>query len=553
MAHEKLSPRQKMIGMMYLVLTAMLALNVSKEAVEAFKKVDNGLTRTIANYVKKNNLIYEDFDRADAENPKKAGPWKTKAYLVKQRADEAFDYIQDLKIEIITTAEGPESLAVSGREVIIEEVKRIDDTNVPSQILIGADEGGKANDLKALLEDYRTFLIDEILAGKSVTSETAVRSMINTDPVYNSKTKEDERWENGTFQTLPLVAVITILSKIQLDVRNAETEVLNYLYTQIDAASFKFNKLVPTVITNSNYIMAGNDYNAEVFIAATDTTRAPEYRIGTYKTTINADGTPTYEMVGDYTTLPIDERGRGLFTQRASSTGDKKWSGLINLKAPDGTDVFYPFDATYTVAAPNVVVSPTAMNVLYQGIDNPIDISVPGVGSDKLRPTMVNGEIKAGKVMNARTKENYPGSFIANPTTVGQDAQIVVSAEVNGKQMKFPPYIFRVRSLPNPIAKFAGLTDGNVDKNVALAQPIVQAVLENFEFDLVYTVTAFTLSINEKGFDIEEASTSNRLTDAQKALINRLTRGKKLIFSGIKAVGPDKKTRDLPAVILKIN
>jgi gliding motility-associated protein GldM len=552
MAHERLSPRQKMIGMMYLVLTAMLALNVSKEAVEAFKKVDKGLTRTVANYIIKNNLIYADFDRADAENPKKAGPWKTKAYAVKQRADEVSNYIQELKIEIITTAEGPESPAVSGRDVIIEEVKKIDDTNVPSEILIGANEGGKANDLKALLDDYKTFLL-EILGGKSVTSEEALKSMLNTDPIYNSKTKENERWENGTFQTLPLVAVITILSKIQVDVRNAETEVLNYLYGQIDAASFKFNKLVPTVITNSNYIMQGNEYKAEVFIAATDTTRAPEYRVGPYKTTVNADGTPTYEMAGDYTTLPIDERGRGLFTARASATGDKKWSGLINLKAPDGTDVFYPFDASYTVATPNVVVSPTAMNVLYQGIDNPIDISVPGVGSDKLKPKMTNGEIKTGKVVNARTKENYPGNFIANPTTVGQSAQIIVSADVNGKQMTFPPYEFRVRSLPDPIAKFSNLKDGNIDKNLAVAQQALFAVLENFEFDLVYTVTEFTLSINQKGFDIEEVSKSNKLTDKQKDLIGRLTRGQKLFFTGIKAVGPDKKTRDLPAVILKIN
>lgn len=552
MAHERLSPRQKMIGMMYLVLTAMLALNVSKDAVEAFKKVDNGLTRTIKNYVLKNNLVYADFDRADAENPKKAGPWKTKAYAVKQRADELFEYIQDLKIEIITTAEGPETLAVSGREVIIDNVLKIDENNIPSQILIGADESGKAFDLKALIEDYRAFLI-ETLGGKNISSEDAIRSILNTDPVYNEKTKENERWENGTFQTLPLVAVITILSKLQVDTRNAETEVLNYLYSQIDAASFKFNKLVPTVITNSNYIMAGNEYQAEVFIAATDTTRAPEYRIGSYKTSINADGTPTYEMVGDYSTLPIDQRGRGIFTARTSTTGDKKWSGLINLKAPDGTDVFYPFDASYTVATPNVVVAPTAMNVLYQGIDNPIDISVPGVGSDKLIVKMTNGTIVPGKVKNSKTNENYRGEFIASPTTVGQNAQINVSADINGKQMTFPPIEFRVRSIPNPIAKFANLTDGSVDKNVALAQQGVLAVLENFEFDLVYTVTAFTVSINEKGFDIEEASTSNRLTDKQKELINRLTRGKKLIISGIKATGPDKKTRELPAVILKIN
>src|SRR5512133_1849094 len=100
MAHERLSPRQKMIGMMYLVLTAMLALNVSKEAVEAFKRVDRGLTESISNYALKNDILYKEFDRAAAENPTKAGRYKSTAYAVKERADEAFNFIQGLKIEI---------------------------------------------------------------------------------------------------------------------------------------------------------------------------------------------------------------------------------------------------------------------------------------------------------------------------------------------------------------------------------------------------------------------------------------------------------------------
>ena len=157
MAHERLSPRQKMIGMMYLILTAMLALNVSKEAVEAFKKVDKSLTTTLANYIKKNNLIYEEFTRAAAENPTKAGKYKNTAYEVKARADEVVSYIQDLKKEIIYEAEGPDTPAIQGDEVIIEEVKKIDENNVPSQILIGANENGKAFTLKALINDYREF------------------------------------------------------------------------------------------------------------------------------------------------------------------------------------------------------------------------------------------------------------------------------------------------------------------------------------------------------------------------------------------------------------
>ncbi len=545
MGHGKETPRQKMIGMMYLVLTALLALNVSKDAVEAFKKVDVGLTKTTANYIIKNNLTYEEFERAAAENPTKAGPWRDKAKMVKERADELFNYIQEIKIDIIREAEGPDTEALNGNEIIVEHIKAIDNTNVPSQILIGSDENGRANDLKALIADFRELLI-EVIDGKNVSAEDAVRSNLSTSDVKNIH-GETVRWENETFQALPLVAVITILSKIQVDVRNSEMDVINHLYSSIDASSFKFNKLVPIVTTNSNYIMQGNEYEAQVFISASDTTRKPVVMVGNTRKLQNADGSLSYEMVGDYQTLPVDDRGRGIFKVRAGTTGDKKWGGLINMKAPDGSDVFYPFESQYTVAVPNVVVSPTAMNVLYKGLDNPIDISVPGVGSDKISARMSNGSIRKGKY------KNYRGEYIANPATVGQTAQIIVSAEVNGRQMTFPPIDFRVRSIPSPIAKFANLTEGEVPKAVAAAQQGVFAVLENFEFDLEYKVTSFTIGISSQGFTNDYPSSNNMITTAQREQINNLRRGQELIFKQIKAVGPDGIEKALPPIILKIN
>ncbi|MEZ5012442.1 MAG: hypothetical protein R2744_13085 [Bacteroidales bacterium] len=295
----------------------MLALNVSKEAVEAFKKVDQGLTKTVINYEKKNNLTYEEFERAFSENPTKAGPWRSKAVEVKKRADELFDYLQDIKIEIITEAEGADSEALNGREVIIEHVQKIDENNIPSEILIGPDENGKANNIRALINEYREFLIETVDGGNLSVEESVRESLITDDG--RAPDGSVERWENNTFHALPLVAVITILSKLQVDVRNAETDVLNFLYSQIDASSFKFNKLVPTVITNSSYVMRGNEYNASVFIAATDTTKQPEILVGNFRTINNADGTKSYEMVGDYETLDIDEQGMGIYRKTATA------------------------------------------------------------------------------------------------------------------------------------------------------------------------------------------------------------------------------------------
>jgi gliding motility-associated protein GldM len=329
---------------------------------------------------------------------------------------------------------------------------------------------------------------------------------------------------------------------------------ITFLYEQIDARSFKFNKIGAIVLANSTYVMQGNEYQAQVFISALDTTQAPGITIGNYTTGTNADGTPKYAMTGDYATLPIDETtGKGVYRVRATSIGQKTWGGLITMKAPDGTLMSYPFKADYSVGAPNVVVSPTAMNVLYANIDNPLDISVPGVGSDKVRAIMKNGTIERGQVKNSKG-EFFPGGWKAVPQVVGQNAQVIVTAEINGKQQTFAPYEFRVKAVPKPNAAFATKTgEADVSKAEILLQQAVFANLEGFDFDLRYTVTEFRISTVDKGFDVSQDSKSNRITDAQKALLNSLTRGKKLYIERIKAIGPDKKPQDLSPIIITVN
>ena len=531
MAHERLSPRQKMIGMMYLILTAMLALNVSKEAVEAFKQVDKSLTKTIANYVIKNNRIYSEFDRAAAENPAKAGKYRTAAYEVKARADELFDFIQDLKLEIVTKAEKEGTSAIVGNEIIIDEVKKIDENNIPSQVLIASNETGKAYALRALINDYREFLITT-LNGENPEAEEALRSSLNTDDGRDPG-GQPTPWPNLTFQTLPLVAVITILSKMQVDVRNAETEILNHLYNQIDASSFKFNKLSAIVIPNSTYITQGSDYEAQVFVSATDTTQKPVITVGE-------------------TVLPVDDAGRGIYRVRATTTGTRKWGGIVALKAPDGTILNYPFESSYFVAEPNVVVSPTAVNVMYAGIDNPIDISVPGVTPDKIRVKVTNGSVRQGRVRNPKG-QNFPGNWIVKPNTAGQNVQVIVSADMPGRPQTFAPYEFRVKPIPPPIAVFGNRSTGSISRAVAAAQTGVYAIQPDFDFDLTYTITGFTVLYSDSRGDFEESSTSSNLTARQKDFINRLTRGKNLIIKDIRAQGPDGRTMELLPVILKID
>jgi gliding motility-associated protein GldM len=270
-----------------------------------------------------------------------------------------------------------------------------------------------------------------------------------------------------------------------------------------------------------------------VFISATDTTQQPDIIVGGSK-------------------LELDELGKGVYRARATSIGLKRWGGIIALKSPSGAIINYDFDAEYVVGEPNVIISATAMNVLYAGIDNPVDVSVPNISPDKLKIRVVNAESKVGRMKNSKG-EFFRGNWLIKPAQAGQIVQIIVTADINGKPMQMAPYEFRVKSVPTPIAQFAGKSIGEVTKATAAAQQGVFAVMPDFDFDLSYKVTEFKLFYTDKGLDIEEPSTSSMITTKQKQLLDRLTRGKTLIIKDIKALGPDGKTRDLQPVLLKIN
>jgi gliding motility-associated protein GldM len=323
---------------------------------------------------------------------------------------------------------------------------------------------------------------------------------------------------------------------MQVDVRNAETEVLNHLYSQIDAGAFKVNKIVANVVPVASYVTQGSDYEARVFISAIDSTQ-----------------TPVVTLNGSTSPLPNDESGKGVYKVRASSVGPRKWGGVISLKNPSGVTVDYPFESSYYVGEPNVVVSPTAMNVMYKGIQNPIDVSVPGVSPEKIKVRVVNGTVTTQKVKNSKGV-NFRGNWAVNPITVGQNVQVIVSVtDASGKGTTFAPIEFRVKPVPAPLAVFAGKSTGTVAKNTAAAQTGVYASLPDFEFDLVYKITSFTVLYTDSRGDFEEPSTNNALTQKQKDLIGRLARGKNLFIKDIKCLAPDGRTLDLSPIILKID
>ncbi len=546
----KQTPRQKMIGMMYLVLTALLALNVQKEVLNAFVIVDNGLTKMNENYEVNNKDLYTTLKLATETKPAVGKKFWHIAEEVKKQADTLYDIIQRDKVAIVHLSEGKKTDAITiikGEKG--EKIEKIDpmlingkeNMDKPSQLMITQ---GKGRELKEKIDAFRKYLLDNI-DKKSVNTRKSIEKGLNTEP--QRKLGSAETWETSNFEHLPLVGVTTILSGLQANVRNAESDMIRYKLSIFEKGTFKFTDIDAIVLRNSNYIIRGTNYQAKIFLAASDPNQNPDILIGPVDSTFNKeDGSWTFkkkEGVIYDTTVPI-VRGKGIYEKPGTAVGRYKWSGLIGLKDPNGgEEIWKPFFEEYQVAEPMLVVSPTKMNVFYIGVDNPVDISVPGVPADKIFPGIDNGMIKqVGK-----------GSYIVNPSRAGQNANVSVLAEIDKVKKNMGTKTFRVRIVPDPVATVYGIKgSGPIERNILLAQTGVVAAMENFEFDLTFKVTEFTVSTVVGGFTTDKSVKSNRFSAEQMNLIKQTSKGQKVYVEGIRAVGPDGTTRQLGSIALTI-
>lgn len=505
------APRQKMISLMYLVLTAMLALNVDKSVLDAFAMVNNNFMQTIENFTAKNQRVYNDFNNAAQENPQKAGELNKEVLKVKASSDSLYKYIHSLKELIVKRADGPEG--------DVKAIKAQEDLNASAELMITKKHG---SELKSAIEAYRSSLLALI-----DTSNTELVASINQSLSTDAPPKKEgssPSWEESKFEGYPLIAVITLMSKIQSDVRNAESDVIHHLYAQIDASSFKFNKLQAQVVSKSDFVLLGGTYEAKVFLSAVDTTVSPEIIVGG-STLSNAPG-----------------ENAGLYRVGTTREGKIEWGGHINYKNPDGIIVAYPFKHEYEVAKPSMTVSPTKMNVFYAGLDNPVSVSVPGIAPSNVKVSITNGSIQQGA-------EGY----IVRPDKVGVNSVISVSATIDGITKEIGSTPFRVKRVPDPVASVAGKIEGVITKNELLAQQGVLAKIPDFDFQMNFTVTSFVVSTSKAGFVVDKATKGNRFSQEQSDLMKGLNPGNRLYIESIVVKGDDGSVRNLPALSFKIN
>lgn len=550
-----------MIGMMYLFYTALLALNVSAEILTAFTMVDGSLRKTNAITEGVIDGTQNEFVKAMVNDSASVVKYKNLADEVVAEADKAFKEIQHYKLALVGTLEGiydadytkPFELSDTTKDNSIEKTLREskvadipdamnkdlkdiddlltkkDDNNVGGEIFIMKKQGEAVEKSRTNYKDFLIGIIEKA-SDTSAASKAAMESlkeslqqMLSTEPM---KSENDEGeivpWANSNFEHLPAAGVLTLMTKMQADVRNTESSVLSYLLSQIGKTDMKFNAIKAVVNAKSSYVLVGQPYKAEIFIAAYDSTQNPDILVG---------GSP----------IPVNQ-GVGVFTGNTSSPGPRSFGGVIKLKNKSTGEIKdYPFKGEYEVGQSSLSVSPTKMNVLYIGVPNPIDITASGVPAEKLNVSISGGSIsKAGA-----------GSYIAQVKAPGK-AVISVTASVDGQTKSLGSKEFRVKRVPDPVAKVAGKRDGTVTKAELAAQAGVKADLENFDFDMKFNVVSFKVSATIKGFSQDATANSAAFTAQQKQIISQVPSGGKVYIEDIKAKGPDGSIRSLGTIAFKI-
>ncbi len=536
------SPRQKMINMMYMVLTALLALNVTKEILDAFVVVNVGLSQQKANLEAKNVATLQEFEtqvQTNAKNPK-IKDFRDKAFAANQLSNELVDHIEKMKLEFIKTNEGLKTDAEAQKLLDDPFLVQGKDNYDISTNYFGTGEGkgdkGNANALKLKLEDFKTSLLALVEDKHKEKLKIRLDQLINTnDPELTEdqrkKGMEPKTWETFYFFHLPASAALVELTKWENIVRGTESEMLTHLWDQISATAFKFDAVEAKIIPKSTFVTSGSNFEAEVFLAAFSTSVKPEIIYGTKVDSAKGDVENGVKL--DSTSY---KDGKGLISIPATGSGERTFAGVIKLNNPaTGEETAYPFATSYSVAPPSATVSPTMMNVFYAGLDNPISVSVPGVSPNNI--------IVAGPGLTGSN-----GTYNVKPNSSSREMTINVSAkQPDGRVMSMGAFKFRIKRVPTPVVTWAGVREGRISVAAASNSPIIP-IVDGFDFPVYPTIISFDFTINVKGNLTTNNVKGNRIPANLAAQIKSLPVGTKMYIENVRANVPgDAQPRSLPA------
>ena len=500
-----------MINLMYIVLLAMLALNVSTEVLQGFAVVQESLDRTTRNASSENEAIYGSFKDQMAANPEKVREWFAKATQVRDMSDSLYNFAEALKVAIVKEADGPDG--------DVHNIDNTDNIDAAGTVML-SPIGGKGRKLYNAINSYR----DRILTYVTDPRQREIIMSNLSTKVPRHKNNLGKNWQEYMFENMPVAAAVTLLSKLQNDVRYAEGEVLHTLVSNIDMKDIRVNKLAAFVVPEKTTLYPGERFMANIVMAAVDTTQQPE---------IYVNGARVNTHNGQYS-----------FT--AGGVGEHQFSGYILMRNARGDVLRRNFLQKYSVipVPGGATIAADLMNVLYAGYSNPMSVSVPGVPQNGVPVSMTGGRLIA----------KGAGRYVAVPSAVGHDVTFRVTARDGDKTRSFPPFTFKVRKLPDPTPYIALGTDrykgGNLTKAGLMGASTLNAAIDDGILDIQFRVTGFsTVFYDNMGNAVQMASQGNAFTERMREQFRRLSRGRRFYITEVHAVGPDGVTRTLPGAM----
>lgn len=524
------TPRQKMIGMMYLFYTALLALNVSSEIVNAFVKIDDSIKKTTVNFSAKTQSLYAKIDAKAQEQPGKYGALAEQAHQIESMSNRIFNDIDRLKLMIVQESQGPEA-------TLEDEIKKKDDLHAATIVMVG--DGGRmmGDSLRGWMEEYSATLLGVI----EDTSLTVYKNVGKNLEIVDHLDDPEEpwTWQETLCRGMPMIGTLALLSKLQADIRNAEADVLEFMIAKLEGLDIRITSLEGLVSSPRSFIVRGGQYQSSIFLGARDTTMRPTiyltYDAPFYDSTV-VDGVVTYKKREgvQYDTVALDASGKGQYLTDCSGVGDFTYGGLVHYVSNRG-EMWLPYEANYTVGDAGFTVSASKCNVFYKGLENPVDVSVSGYPQED-----VSVSISGGASIRAAGAGKY---IVTVPTSVtAKQVNITVSVRTDGgRTLGSAP--FNVLNVPPPSILVAGAyKDGAELPKAALTRnPYLTARLESdfFPFEGVsYSVAKYDFFYTVRGVTNKVTVNGNQFSPAVLSEIGKMGQGSQVSFSNIYYSGP---------------
>lgn len=543
------TPRQKMIAMMYLVYTALLALNVSVEILNGFVTVGDAMNESNKNIELQIKEAYDMFDQAMINDSSKVAKFYEAAQEVRRHSDSLKTMIDNSRYEFLAYMQSSATVVDhSGEKTKSRKIPLKDDSGNPllDSARVALDEGGltvvdkkdntdmgthffynegtgRAIDIKNAIIAYKEN-IRQIFLDTNITHDTIDVNfgMDVESEFYSSHAGRNVSWEEYNFDGAISVADLVCLSRMKSEAMNAEYDAIKKLFGMIGKEDFKFDQIAAICRPVSSYIIQGGKYELKVNVGAYDSKRVFRAVINGQEYQSGADGSVTY-------------------TAGAGAPGERKVHGVVYM-VKDGQEVEYPFDETYFVAAPVAVAELTNMNVVYAGIDNPIQIGVPGIASKDVTPSITSG----GATI---VKGTGDGNYIIKPTKVGK-LTLNVSAKTESGVKSMGTKEIRVKRIPKPSLRLGNFKTGDqVSKAEVTANPVLRVSMDDFDFKIpALKVTSFVFNVQSSG-QLDITGTGNRLTPDMLNRIKNGKRGQKVYITDVTVKTPDGATHTLDCTL----